>query len=205
MFDQLADLTRDAVTDAGYPGVLAAMLAENVVPPIPSEIVLPLAGFEVHDGNLAFLAVLLAATAGSVLGALVLYAIGRAGGRPLVLRWGWVLRVDGTDLDRAEGWFRRWGDWVVLGARVVPLARSVVSIPAGTMRMPLGRFLLLTTAGSAVWNTLLVGLGWQLGANWEEVSDVVGRASKVVLVLAVLAVVAAVAWLLRRGRRRAAA
>ncbi len=91
------------------------MVAENVFPPIPSEVVLPLAGFEVDAGSLNFVLVVLAATLGSLAGALILYAIGLYGGRPAVLKWGSVLRVGEKDLDRAEQWFDRWGDWVVLG------------------------------------------------------------------------------------------
>ena len=204
MLDAITELARDAVTSAGYAGLFAAMLAENLFPPIPSEIVLPLAGFEVSQGELTFLGTVLAATMGSLVGALVLYAVGLYGGRPLVLRWGRVLRVGPADLERAEGWFERWGDWVVLGARVVPIARSVVSIPAGFARMPLGRFTLPTAIGSLVWNVILVGAGHQLGANWEKVSDIASRYSDVMLALALLFVVGGVVWIVRRRREPAA-
>jgi len=201
MLDAVSELARDAVTSAGYAGLFAAMVAENLFPPIPSEIVLPLAGFEVSQDNLAFVPALLAATAGSLVGALLLYAVGRFGGRALVFRWGRVLRVGPADLERAERWFDRWGDWVVLGARIVPIARSVVSIPAGLARMPLIRFSLLTTFGSMVWNLILISAGHQLGVNWEEVSDFVARYSDVMLVLTVGLALAAVIWLVRRRRR----
>lgn len=200
MLDAISELARDAVTSAGYAGLFAAMVAENLFPPIPSEIVLPLAGFEVSQDNLAFVPALLAATAGSLVGALLLYALGRFGGRALVFRWGRVLRVGPADLERAERWFDRWGDWVVLGARIVPIARSVVSIPAGLARMPLIRFSLLTTCGSMVWNLILISAGHQLGVNWEEVSDFVARYSDVMLVLTVGLTLAAVIWLVRRSR-----
>jgi membrane protein DedA with SNARE-associated domain len=205
MLDSITDLARDAVTSAGYAGLFAAMLAENLFPPIPSEIVLPLAGFEVSEGELNFIATVLAATLGSVVGALALYAIGYYGGRPLVLRWGRVLRVGPADLDRAERWFERWGDWVVFGARMVPIARSVVSIPAGFASMALPRFVVLTTLGSLIWNVILIGAGHQLGANWEDVSDFVSRYSDVMLVITVVLVVAGVVWLVRRRRRGGAA
>ena len=205
MLDGITELARDAVTSAGYPGLFAAMVVENLFPPIPSEIVLPLAGAEVSRGDLTFAWTVLAATAGSLSGALLLYAIGRYGGRPLVFRWGRVLRVGPADLDRAERWFERWGDWVVLCARVVPLARSVVSIPAGMARMPLLRFCLLTALGSLVWNLILVGAGYQLGANWEEVTEVVSRYSDVMVAISILLLVAAVVWVVRRRRTRAAA
>lgn len=204
MLEDLARLARDAVRTAGYPGIVAAMVAENVFPPIPSEIVLPLAGYEVTRGSLAFTWTVLAATLGSLLGAYVLYAIGRFGGRPVVLRWGRLLRVGEADLDRSEGWFGRWGDWVVLGGRVVPLARSLVSIPAGTLRMPLVRFTVLTTIGSLVWNLVLVGAGYALGRRWEQVAEVVGRYSDVAAVLVVAAIAAGVVLLLRRRARRPA-
>ena len=200
MLDSLSDLARDAVSKAGYPGLFGAMVAENLFPPIPSEVVLPLAGFEVSRGELAFVLCVLAATAGSLVGALILYWIGLKGGRALVLRHGRVLRVGERDLDRAERWFEHWGDWVVLGARVVPIARSVVSIPAGFARMPLVRFTLLTALGSLVWNLILVSAGYQLGANWEEVSDWAARYSDVMKVAAVLALLAGIHWVFRRRR-----
>jgi membrane protein DedA with SNARE-associated domain len=204
MFDALTDLARDAVTSAGYPGLFAAMLAENLFPPIPSELVLPLAGFESFEGDMVFVWAVLAATAGSLVGALILYAIGLYGGRPVVFRYGRILRVGPADLDRAERWFDRWGNWVVLGARVVPIARSLVSIPAGLTRMPLGRFIALTALGSLVWNAILIGAGYQLGANWEEVTDLAERYSTVMKVVAVGAVILAVVWVVRRRRRRPA-
>ncbi|MDQ3573026.1 MAG: DedA family protein [Actinomycetota bacterium] len=201
MLDAITELARDAVTTAGYPGLFGAMVAENLFPPIPSEIVLPLAGFEAAEGNLAFVWAVLAATAGSLAGALILYSIGLYGGRPLVLRYGRVLRVGDAELDRAELWFERWGDWVVLGARLIPIARSVVSIPAGFARMPLVRFCLLTAIGSLIWNLILVTAGYQLGANWEEVSEIAGRYSDIIKVAFAAAFLAALVWAFRRWRR----
>jgi membrane protein DedA with SNARE-associated domain len=200
MLDALTDFARNAVTTLGYPGILVAMVAENLFPPIPSEIVLPLAGYEVSQGNLTFLLAVLAATAGSLIGALALYAVGRFGGRPAIDRWGRVLRVTQGDVDRAERWFERWGDWVVLVSRMVPLARSVVSIPAGILEMGLPRFVVLTTIGSMLWNILLIGAGYQLGNRWEDVAHLVGDFSDAMKVVTVLAVIAAGIWLWRRRR-----
>jgi membrane protein DedA with SNARE-associated domain len=137
---------------------------------------------------LGFWQALLASTFGSVAGALILYALGRYGGRKLVLRYGGFLRVDEDSLDRADGWFRRYGDWVVLFARVVPFARSVVSIPAGTMKMPALRFTAMTALGSLAWNTLLIGAGVILGANWQRVEAWIGSYSNAVLVVIAIAV-----------------
>lgn len=190
----------DVIAALGYLGLALLLVAENLFPPIPSEVVLPLAGFLVGRGDLAFWAALLSSTTGSVAGALVLYALGRYGGRKLVLRYGRFLRVDAESLDRADGWFRRYGDWVVLFARVVPVARSIVSIPAGTTKMPVVRFTALTALGSCVWNALLIGAGVFLGANWQRVEGWVGSYSNVVLIA--VAVIAAALLVLRHVRRK---
>jgi len=187
------------ISTLGYLGLALLLVAENLFPPIPSEVVLPLAGFVVGRGDLSFWGALLASTTGSVVGALILYTLGRYGGRGLVLRYGSWLRVSAKEVERAEGWFRRYGDWVVLGARVVPFARSVVSIPAGTMKMPLLRFTVLTAIGSGVWNTLLIGAGVALGANWERISGWIGSYSDAALIL--LAGAVALFLVLRHHRR----
>lgn len=202
MFDNLGQWIAYVMETFGLVGLAVLLLAENLFPPIPSELVLPLAGFFVGRGTFGFAGALVASTLGSVAGALILYALGRHGGRPLILRYGRALRVKERDLDRVEGWFERYGDSVVLFARVVPLARSVISIPAGILDMPLGRFMVLTALGSAAWNALLIGAGWTLGSNWTRVSAVVGRYSDVVLVLAFVATVALLGrWAFVRRRR----
>lgn len=201
--DGLSGWVMDVISALGYVGLALLLVLENLFPPIPSEVVLPLAGFLSGRGDLNFWGALVAATVGSVAGALILYSMGRWGGRPLVLRYGKWLRVGAGDLDRAEGWFRRYGDWVVLGARVVPIARSVVSIPAGMASMPIPRFTLLTAIGSAAWNTLLIGAGHLLGANWTLVQRWVGVYSDAVLVIAaVAAAVFLFVYGIRSGRRR---
>jgi len=204
MFENLGQWAQDVIGALGYTGLALLLVLENLFPPIPSEVVLPLAGFFVERGDLTFWGALLASTIGATAGALLLYAAGWWGGRPLVLRYGGWLRVGEEDLERAEEWFARYGDLVVLGARVVPFARSVVSIPAGTSKMPPVRFTLLTAAGSATWNATLIGAGYLLGANWSRVSGWVGSYSKVILVAVVaVAVAGAVLYpLLRRLRNR---
>lgn len=141
----------------------------------------------------------MAATVGSLLGAFVLYGIGRRGGRPFVLRYGHSLRVKEADLDRADDWFDRYGGWVVFFGRMVPGVRSIVSIPAGMSEMPLWRFSMLTASGSAVWNALLIGAGWYLGENWQRVSGLVGSISNVILAVALAAAVGlAIRWWRRK-------
>lgn len=191
----------DLIDAFGALGVALLMILENLFPPIPSELILPFAGFLVGRGELGFLPVLVASTAGSLFGALILYALGRWGGRKLILRYGRFLRVKEADLDRAEGWFDKYDEWVVLFGRMVPGVRSVVSIPAGMLGTPFVRFVLLTTAGSAAWNALLLGAGWYLGDNWQQIAGIVGSASNVVLVLVAVALVSAAVWWWRRRVR----
>jgi membrane protein DedA with SNARE-associated domain len=200
----IGDWVRDVVTTSGYPGLAVLILIENLFPPIPSELILPLAGFYVGKGDLNFIWAVLAATAGAVAGALVIYAVARYGGRRMLLRYGKILRIREKDLDRADEWFDRYGVWIVLGGRLVPGARSLVSIPAGLSEMPVWRFVTLTALGSALWNSALVGAGWALGSNYDKVGNVVGPVSTLVTAALVLALIAGGVWLLRRGRRRRA-
>ena len=199
LLENIAQWVSDVLSALGYVGLALLLVAENLFPPIPSEVVLPFAGFLVGRGELSLWGALVAATTGSVLGAVVLYGLGRWGGRRFVLRYGWLLRVDEDRLDRAEGWFRHYGDVLVLFARVVPIARSIVSVPAGTAKMPLVRFIVLTGVGSAAWNALLIGAGVFLGANWEVVQGWIGSYSNAVLVAVF---VGAAAYLLLRHFRR---
>ncbi|MGC4876768.1 DedA family protein [Micromonospora sp. DT43] len=190
-----------AVIEAMGPvGVALLVALESIVPPIPSEIVLALAGFLAHEGKFNVVVVVLAATAGSLVGALVLYWLGAALGEDRLKRWlDRIPLVDRDDLERADRWFERHGRWAVLIGRVVPVVRSLVSVPAGANRMPLGEFVLLTTIGSGVWNTLIVGAGYALGSRWQDVarySDWFNYAIGVVFVVMV------VGWVIRKIRRR---
>ncbi|MFI2709634.1 DedA family protein [Micromonospora sp. NPDC018662] len=160
-----------SVIDAwGAIGVALLVALESIIPPIPSEIVLAMAGYLSAEGRFNVVVIVLAATAGSLLGALVLYWLGAALGEDRLKRWlDHIPLVDLEDLEKADRWFERHGRWAVLIGRVVPVVRSLVSIPAGANRMPLGEFVLLTTLGSGVWNTLIVGAGFLLGSRWEDV------------------------------------
>jgi membrane protein DedA with SNARE-associated domain len=176
----LSDLTnwaKDFVESAGYIGVFLMIVLENVFPPIPSEAILPLAGFLAGEGRFWLPAVIIAATLGAVAGALILYYVAYAFGdrrvRWLINRYGKWFAVGEKDLDTANDWFDRHGGKAVLICRLVPIVRSLVSLPAGLRRMPLPTFILYTAIGSGLWNTILIVAGWWLGDNWEEVSVVV--------------------------------
>ena len=192
----------------GAPGAGVAIALENLFPPIPSEAILPLAGFAASTGELNLLAVLLWTTAGSVVGALALYGVGALLGRDRTVALAARLPlVKAADVERTEAWFLRHGTKAVFFGRMIPVFRSLVSVPAGVERMPLPVFLTLTTLGSALWNTAFVLAGHTLGANWTQVTDVVSAYSKVVLAAAALSVTVFVTLrLLRRpgrGRRGA--
>ena len=180
--------------ELGLTGLFLLMVGETVFPPIPSEAVLPLAGYLVERGELSLAAVLATSTAGSLTGAMLLYELARRGGRPFALRFGKVARVDEERLERAESWFTRRGPLVVLLARCVPGVRSLVSLPAGLLRMPRLQYVVLTTIGTVLWNAILGGLGWFLGHEWHRVSDAIGSVSTPLLVGAIVVVTALVVW-----------
>lgn len=190
----------DLIRSAGYLGLFAVVLAENLVPPIPSEIVLPFAGWQVAQDELLLAPALIAATAGSVTGALILYWIARRGGRSAILATHRVSRVTAADLDRVDARFRRHGVWLVLGGRCVPGVRSVISVPAGMAHMHLGLFVALTTLGSAVWNSVLIGAGIVLGNQFEDVDTIVGPLSTAVVAVLAFVVLVVLVRLRRRGR-----
>jgi membrane protein DedA with SNARE-associated domain len=196
----VADWVFSIVDRLGAVGVGLLILLENILPPIPSEVILPLAGFRARTGALNVVAVWPAATAGSVLGALLLYGLGAWLGYDRLHRLAghrWFVFVSQKDLERGEAVFERHGGKVVLLARCVPFLRSVVSIPAGISGMPLMRFVVLTAIGSGVWNAAFIALGWVLGENWEQVETWLGPVSYVVLALLAVGLVALIVRRLR--------
>ncbi|WP_329120991.1 DedA family protein [Streptomyces sp. NBC_01353] len=192
----------DLMDTLGAPGAGIAVALENLFPPIPSEVILPLAGFASASGRMDLLAALLWTTAGSVIGALALYGVGALLGRERTVAIAAKLPlVKVADIERTEAWFARHGTKAVFFGRMVPIFRSLISVPAGVERMPLPVFLVLTTLGSAIWNTAFVLAGYALGDNWEQVTGYVSVYSKAVLVTAAGAVVCFVGLrLLRPGR-----
>ncbi|ALM41937.1 hypothetical protein SSHG_01401 [Streptomyces albidoflavus] len=173
----------------GAPGAGIAIALENLFPPIPSEVILPLAGFTAATGQMNLVAVLIWTTIGSVVGAVALYWVGALLGRDRTVAIAAkipLLKV--ADIEKTEAWFNKHGTKAVFFGRMLPIFRSLISVPAGIERMPLPIFLGLTTLGSAIWNTLFVMAGYLLGDNWETVTEYVSVYSKVVLAVAALAV-----------------
>jgi membrane protein DedA with SNARE-associated domain len=201
VFDFLNGPVRDLVTQiysaVGYLGVALWVAIESVIIPIPSELVLPFAGFLVGQGTAIepltgqpwnVVLVTLFGTVGATLGALIAYAIGWYGGRPIIERWGRYLGITPDDLDRADDFFARHGDAAAFFGRMVPIVRSLVSFAAGIAHMRLGRFIVFTFLGSLPWTLLLVVAGMVMGANWEEIGGILKRFEY--LVLAILVVIA---------------
>ena len=192
MLGDLATWVQDVIERLGAVGVALLVVLENVFPPIPSEIVLPFAGFVAQRGDGSVLVMIVAATIGAVVGALVLYGvaalIGPARLTAFISRFGRWFGVKPADLARAEAWFDRHAVAAVLLGRCVPLIRSVVSVPAGFRRMRLAPFVVLTAIGSAVWNTALIGAGAILGDQWERVEPYVAVLQWIVIASIVLLV-----------------
>jgi membrane protein DedA with SNARE-associated domain len=198
VLDGLVEWVTSVVETLGYGGVAFLVALENLFPPIPSEVVLPLAGFVAATGEASLIGMIVAATIGSMIGAFILYAIAAAIGpvrlRALVVRYGRWFRLDETDLDKAEGWFDRRANVAVLICRCIPLMRSLISIPAGFRRMRLIPFTLFTLLGSLVWNIVLIGAGYLLGERWESVERPMELFQRAVIA----AIVIAVGWFVWR-------
>ncbi len=195
----LAGWVADTIATLGPVGVGAMVALETVFPPIPSEVVLPVAGLLAGQGRMPVALAVVGATLGSVLGALVLYWAGARLGLDRLLRLAdRVPLLEPRDLERADAWFRRHGQAAVLTGRAVPVVRSLVSVPAGVERMPVWRFVVLTTVGSAVYNGVLVGLGYVLGGRWTEI----GRYSDVINYVVYAAILIAIGVFVRRRLRR---
>lgn len=196
MLDNLTDWATNIVERLGYAGVTMLVALENLFPPIPSEVVLGLAGYTASRGDSWVVGMIVAASIGSMVGAWILYGLSAAIGpvrlRAIVLRYGTWIGFGETDLDRAESWFDRRSRVAVLVCRCIPLIRSLISIPAGFRRMPLGTFTLFTLVGSLVWNTILVTAGYLLADQWEKVLDVTEPFQTVVIAVIALLIVAIV-------------
>ena len=212
MLGDLANWVQDVINQFGYFGVALLVVIENIFPPIPSEIVLPFAGFVAQQGSAGIaqsdtsvIGMMIAATIGSVVGALILYVISSAIGperlRAFVQRFGRWFGVKQTDLLRAEAWFDRRSFVAVLVGRCVPLIRSIVSIPAGFRRMKLTSFILLTAVGSAVWTIALIGAGALLGDQWERVGEYVG-VFQLLVIAAILVLLVRFVYSKLQNRRR---
>jgi len=163
----LAGFIIATISTLGYTGIVVLMAIESACIPLPSEIIMPFSGYLVFRGEMNLWLVALAGAAGCVLGSIVAYYVGLWGGRPLAERYGRYVLVSHRDLELADRWFRRRGDITVFVARLLPVVRTFIALPAGIAAMPMGRFIVYTFAGSYIWCWVLAWIGLQLGAHWN--------------------------------------
>lgn len=191
----MQDLIITIMNQFGYLGVFLLITLENVFPPIPSEVILLFGGFMTTYTKLNIIIMIIAATLGSIFGAIILYYVGKIFNKERLKKIisgkiGKVLRLKNSDIDKADEWFDKKGQKTVFICRFIPIVRSLISIPAGMSEMPLVKFLIYTTLGSLIWNTVLIIIGSIVGANWVSILTILDTYSNIVLVLLIVAFVA---------------
>ncbi|MBI2137746.1 DedA family protein [Candidatus Woesearchaeota archaeon] len=198
IFERLSGFFAAIVAAGGYPGIFILMVLESMVFPVPSELVMPFAGFLVADGKLNLWIVITVSSLASVTGSIISYFIAYSGGKELIHKFGRFVLLNKEELEWTEGWFRKHGSITILISRFIPVVRHLISIPAGLARMDLKRFILFTAVGATAWNSFLLWVGMQLRERWE----LVHQYSRQLDVLAVALLVAAVAYYAYRHLRR---
>lgn len=196
MFTGLVELVVGWLSVGGYPALAVAMALESMVVPLPSEAVMPFAGFLVASGQWTWLGVAAWSTVGSLIGSGISYALGYYVGRPVLLRYGRYVGLAASHLEATERWFARTGGWAVLVCRFIPVVRHLSSIPAGAAKMRLAPFLLLTATGACLWNVFLAWVGYSLGERWDSL----GSLGRWVDVAVVILLIGAAAWWWKRRR-----
>lgn len=196
----IADFATRFIDTTGYMGIMILMTLESMVAPVPSEAVMPFAGFAIYNGTLTWGGVIFFSTLGSIIGSLIGYWMGAKGGRPLVEKWGKYLLLDKHDLDITEKWFSKRGDSTVFVCRFIPVVRHLISIPAGMGKMNLLKFSIFTIIGAALWNSILCVAGYFLKDNWDEIMKY-SHIIDYVIVAALIFVVAYYGYKLHKNRR----
>ncbi|MBD2120170.1 DedA family protein [Trichocoleus sp. FACHB-262] len=200
----MAEWITNTMNSLGYVGIGLLMFLENLFPPIPSELIMPLAGFTVYQGKMQFFYAVLAGVLGTVLGALPWYYAGKLLGeerlKALADRYGKWLSISSKDIDRADDWFDRYNAKAVFFCRLVPGVRTLISLPAGISGMPMIPFLIYSTLGTTLWVSLLTYAGYALGQNYHVVDKYIGPLSKVVLCILIAAFII---WVVKKNWKRA--
>lgn len=189
----------------GYIGIFLLIALENVFPPIPSEVILTFGGFMTTYSSLTIVGVIIAATIGSVLGAVILYGAGYILNvdrlEAIIDKWGKYLRLKKEDIRKADAWFDKYGYWTVLFCRMIPLIRSLISIPAGMAKMKFGLFLLFTTIGTLIWNIVLVSVGAAVGGSWEKIVEFMDVYSNIAYAVIGIGIIIFLIWFIRRWKK----
>lgn len=203
MFEAFSDWVQGIVRAGGYPVVFALITLESTLVPIPSELVMPFAGFMAYKGEFSLPVILVINSVGAVVGSGICYWIGVVGGKPFLVNYGKYFLVRQHEIERTEAFFARHGKKTILIARFLPVIRHIISVPAGIARMPLPGFLLQTFLGSTLWGGALILLGYYVGANWGALTSTLKRVDHVIGAILVLALVAlGIRFVVRRRRER---
>lgn len=203
MLEAFAHWVEDIVRAFGYPGIFVLITLESTLVPIPSELVMPLAGYMASQGEFSLPVILVINTSAALLGSGLCYWIGVVGGKPFLRKYGKYFLVRQHDIDRTEAFFAKHGNKTILIGRFLPVIRHVISVPAGIARMPLRGFFLQTFLGATIWGGTLILLGYYVGANWEAFARTLKRVDLLIGIILVLALVAlGIRFVVRRRRER---
>ena len=202
----MQEMIIEIMNNFGYLGVFLLIAIENVFPPIPSEVILLFGGFMTTFSDMNIVGVIIASTLGSILGAIVLYYIGKILNKErlkkiITSKPGKILRLKPEDIDKADNWFDTKGNKTVFFCRFVPIIRSLISIPAGMSEMQMKKFLIYTTAGSLIWNAALTIAGSIVGENWTSIVDIMDQYSHIILVLLIIIFIVAVAVFYKKRKK----
>ena len=203
MLEAFSDWVQHTVAAGGYPVVFLLIMLESTLVPIPSELVMPFAGFMAWKGEFSLPVILVINSVGAMVGSGICYWIGVVGGRPFLVKYGKYFLVRQHDIDRTEAFFAKHGKRTIFIGRFLPVIRHVISVPAGIARMPLPGFFLQTFLGATIWGGVLILLGYYVGANWEVLSSTLKRVDHIIASILVLALVAlGIRFVVRRRRER---
>ncbi len=191
----------DFILSTGYLGIFLAMFVEGILTPIPSELIMPFAGYLASTGQFFLPLVILVGSFGAVCGSSVAYGSARAVGRPIVERYGRIFFLDSKKVDKADAWFKRWGNWGILIGHAIPGIRSVISFPAGIFKMDFKRFVLYTFFGALIWNTVLASVGYMLGELYIQLWKALDGWDIIILLLAGAGLVGYILYQRRLAKR----
>ena len=189
IIDILANFTVHTIGVLGYPGIFILMFLESCGIPMPSEVIMPFSGFLVFDGKMTLLLITLAGTLGNLVGSLLAYWIGYKGGRPLIEKYGKYILISSRDLDLADNWFKKYGDFTVFFGRILPVIRTYISFPAGIAKMDIKKFAFYTTLGALPWTLLFGWLGIKMGANWSLIREKLHNFDLLIALLVILVII----------------
>lgn len=199
MTELLVEHITNWISVAGYAGIIALMALESMVAPVPSEAVMPFAGFLIFEGKFKFPEVVLFSTLGSIIGSIISYYVGFYGGRPFVIRYGKYLMLDLHHLEITEKFFNKYGDKTIFISRFVPVVRHLISLPAGAGKMQVAKFTLYTVIGAALWNSFLAYVGFHLRSQWS----IIRKYSSVVDLVVIIFIIVTLVYFLILHRNQA--